>query len=146
MKSVKEHVLSLCQKASQKLSTLSWIAYCLTFNQKGLISNSFITSHFSYCSIVWMFHIHEKALRIVYQGFKSSFQELLKNDNSLNIHHRNLQKLAIEIFNVKKWLITWSHKWCFRVYRKTILPTNKFAFQVQKDPYNKIMHRNTFLT
>ena len=56
--------------------------------------------------MVWMFHIHEKALRIVYKGFKSSFQELLKNDNSLNIHLRNLQKLETEIFKVKKWLIT----------------------------------------
>ena len=43
-------------------------------------------------------HIHERTLRIVDKDFNSSFQELLIEDDSLNIHHRNLQKLATEIF------------------------------------------------
>ena len=83
----------------------------MTSDQRRLILNSFITSHLSYCPIVWMFHsrklnerinhIHERALRIVYKDFNSSFQELLIEDNSLNIHHRNLQKLMTEIFKVK---------------------------------------------
>ena len=85
----------------------------MTFGQRTLTLNSFITSHFSYCLIVWMFHsrklnerishIHERALRIVYKDF-TSFQELLIKDNSLNIHHRNLQKLGTEIFKVKNGL------------------------------------------
>ena len=49
-------------------------------------------------------HIHERALRIVYKDFNSSFQELLIEDNALNIHHRNLQKLVTEIFRVKNGL------------------------------------------
>ena len=49
-------------------------------------------------------HIHERALRIVYKDFNSSFQELLIEDNSLNIHHRNLQKLVTEILKVKNGL------------------------------------------
>ena len=106
-----EHVSSLCKKASQKLNALSRIASCMTFDQRRLILNSFITSHFSYCPIVWMFHsrklnerikhIHERALRAFCKDFNSSFQELLIKDNSLNIHHRNLQKLVTEIFQVK---------------------------------------------
>ena len=78
-----EHVSSLCKKASQKVNALSRIASYLTFDQRRLILNSFITSHFSYCAIVWMFHsrklnerinhIHERALRIVYKDFNSSF-------------------------------------------------------------------------
>ena len=46
-------------------------------------------------------HIHERALRIVYKDFNSSFQELLIEDNSLNIHNGNLQKLTTGIFKVK---------------------------------------------
>ena len=46
-------------------------------------------------------HIHEWALRIVYKNFNLSFQELLIEDNSFNIHHRNLRKLVTEIFKVK---------------------------------------------
>ena len=49
-------------------------------------------------------HIHERALRIVYKDFNSSFQELLIKDNSSNIHRRNLQKLVTEIFKVKSGL------------------------------------------
>ena len=46
-------------------------------------------------------HIHERALRIVYEDFNLSFQELLIDDSSLNIHYRYLQKLVTEIFTVK---------------------------------------------
>ena len=102
-----EHVSSLCKKASQKLNALSRIASCMTFDQRRLILNS-------YCPMVWMFHsrklherinhVHERALRTVYKDFHSSFQELLIEDNSLNIHHRNLQKLVTEIFKVKNGL------------------------------------------
>ena len=76
-----KHVSSLCKKASQKVNALSRIASYMTFDQRRLILNSFITSHFSYCAIVWMFHsrklnerinhIHERALRIVYKDFNS---------------------------------------------------------------------------
>ena len=46
-------------------------------------------------------HIHERALRLVYKDYTTSFDELLLKDNYFRIHHRNLQKLAIEIFYVK---------------------------------------------
>ena len=45
--------------------------------------------------------IHERAIRLVYKDYTGSFDELLFKDNSFRIHHRNLQKLAIEIFKVK---------------------------------------------
>ena len=74
-------------------------------DQRRVIWKSFITLHFSYCPIVWIFlsrklnerisHTHERALTIVYRDL--SFQELLIEDNSLNIHHRNLQKLVTKI-------------------------------------------------
>ena len=76
------HVRSLCKKASQKLKAFARIAFSLTFDQRKLL-NAFITSRFSYASVVWMFHnrklnnhalnkikqkcIHERALRIVFQ-------------------------------------------------------------------------------
>ena len=72
--------------------------------------NAFITSHFGYCPLAWMFHsrllenrinkIHERALRIVYNDNESSFAELLKKDGSFTIHERNIQALAIEMYKV----------------------------------------------
>ena len=49
-------------------------------------------------------HIHEETIRIVYKDFQSSFQEILVEDNSLNIHHINLQKYVTEIFKIKNGL------------------------------------------
>ena len=72
---------------------------------------AFIEAQFSYCSIIWMFHsrtlnnrinnLHERALRIVYNDHTSTFSELLERDNSFSIHHRNLQKLATEMYKLK---------------------------------------------
>ena len=73
---------------------------------------SFVTSQFGYCPLIWMFHsrrlnnkinsIHERALRITYQDHISTFQELLNKDNSVSIHHRNLQALATEMFKIHR--------------------------------------------
>ena len=109
--SFEEHINNLCKKASQKVNALARLASLMSFDQRKLILNSFITTHFSYCPLVWMFHsrhlnnkinaIHERALRIIYQDYKSSFQELLNKDNSPTVHQRNLQKLVTELFKIK---------------------------------------------
>ena len=44
--------------------------------------------------------IHEWALRITCKDKSSTFKELLEKENSVSIHHRNVQKLAIEIYKV----------------------------------------------
>ena len=38
-----------------------------------------------------------RALRLVYKDTNLTFELLLENDKSFTIHHRNIQKLAIEI-------------------------------------------------
>ena len=106
------HVGFLCKKASQKLNALLRVTWSHNFDQRKLLLNAFITSHFSYTPVVWMFHsrklnnrinnIHERALRLVYKDYISSSDDLLATDNPFKIHQRNLQKLAIEIFKVKK--------------------------------------------
>ena len=106
--SFNELIEDLCKKASRKLNVLSRLASITNFEQRRLIMNSFITSHFSYCPVVWMFHsrklnnrinkLHERALRMVYRDFNSSFEELLTKDKSVTIYQRNIQKLVTEIF------------------------------------------------
>ena len=44
--------------------------------------------------------LHERALRIVYNVFSSTFNELLLKDNSVSIHNRNIQALAIELYKI----------------------------------------------
>ena len=45
--------------------------------------------------------IHETAVSVTYQNYKSTFLQLLQKDNSVAIHQRNLQVLATEIFRAK---------------------------------------------
>ena len=46
-------------------------------------------------------HVHETALRIVYRNNSLCFDQLLQIDKSYNIHHKNIQTLAIELYKVK---------------------------------------------
>ena len=84
-----EHVEGLCRKARQKISAVARISSLIRFEQR----KPHLTFHFSYCPLVWIFnsrrldnridHIHEKALRVIYQDYNSSFKELLRKYSSL---------------------------------------------------------------
>ena len=93
------------------MSALARIASILPFQKRRIILKTFIESQFSYCPLVWMFcsrtmnkkinHVHERALRLVYQDYSSTFEELLIKDNSMTFHHRNIHQVAIEMYKVK---------------------------------------------
>ena len=104
------HVTDICTKVSQKLHALSRVSNLMTFDHRKKIMNAFILSQFGYCPLVWMFHsrtlnnrinnLHERALRLVYQDSKSTFEALLLKSESFTIHIRNIQSLAIELYKV----------------------------------------------
>ena len=49
--------------------------------------------------------LHERASRIVYSNDELTFKELLEKDNSITIHQRNLQRLAIEMYKINNHLL-----------------------------------------
>ena len=49
-------VTSLCKKASQKLRALARISHYMNLNKRRNLMKAFITSQFSYCPLMWMFH------------------------------------------------------------------------------------------
>ena len=75
-----------------------------------MLMKSFSESQFGHCSLVWMCcnqscnnrikHLHEKALRFVYNDDVSSF-DLLQRDHSVNIHHGNICLYGIELYNTR---------------------------------------------
>ena len=94
-----------------ELSQIPMDQYILPFQKRYILLKTFIESQFSYCPLIWMFcsgtmnkkinHIHERALRIVYRDYESSFDSLLNKDRSLTFHHRNIHQVAIEMFKIK---------------------------------------------
>ena len=46
----------------------------------------------------------KEPLRLVYFDYFSSFEELLRKDNSISIHHRNIHNVAIEMYKAKNSL------------------------------------------
>ena len=110
------HVYSLCKNAGKKLSALARLSAYLNQDQRKTLMTTFIESQFNYSPLTWMFHgrksnnrinhIHERALRLVYNDDKSSFTELLNRNNSYCVHHKNIQFLAIELYKIKNNIST----------------------------------------
>ena len=106
-----EHVSNICKRVSAKLHALARVASYMSSDKLRIIMKAFIESQFGYCPLIWMFHsrtlnnrinkLHERALRLVYKNPYASFRELLDKDKTVTIHHRNLQKLATEMYKVK---------------------------------------------
>ena len=106
-----EHISNMCKKANLKLHALARISHLMDKEKLRLLMKAFIESQFQYCPLIWMFHsrslnnkinrLHERALRLVYKDYNANFEELLEIDNSFSIHHRNLQKLAVEMYKIK---------------------------------------------
>ena len=104
------HVSDICLKAGRKLSVLTRIVKYLNFKEKRVLFKSFFESQFKYCPLVWMFHnrrtnnkinrLHERALRLIYNDYTTTFIELLEKDESFSVHHSNIQSLAIELYKV----------------------------------------------
>ena len=44
--------------------------------------------------------LHERCLCLIYNGKKSSFEQLLEIDSSVSIHDRNLRALATEMYKI----------------------------------------------
>ena len=124
-----EHLSHLCNKISQKVSALARVSKLLPFHRKRLLLKTFIESQFSYCPLIWMFcsrklnkrinHIHERALRLTYDDYTSSFKNLLIRDKSVSIHHRNIQYLAVEMFKVVNGIAPPLMKEIFEVNKNT---------------------------
>ena len=95
------HIRNICKKASQKLNALARIAPYMNIQKRRTIMKSFVTSQFSSCPLIWMFHsrrlnnkinsIHERVLRIAYQ-------------DNIRQHFKNLQVLATEMFKIHRGL------------------------------------------
>ena len=103
-----DHVSNKYKTAGKKLNALIRLCNTLPFHRKRLLMKAVIESQFAYCPVVGLFHskalntkinlLHYRAF--VHQDELCTSQELLIKDNSVSVHHRNIQFLAKELFKV----------------------------------------------
>ena len=88
----------------------------MTLQKKRTVYKAFVESQFKYCPLTWMFHsrktnykinrLQERALRLIYNDYISSFEELSSKDGTFTIHEQNIHNLAIEMFKTLNDLST----------------------------------------
>ena len=86
----------------------------MDLSKKRILMNAFFNSQYNYWPTIWMLHshslnskfnrLHEQCLWIIYNDKQSSFEQLLNQDKSVSIHHRNIQVLAIEMYKMALFL------------------------------------------
>ena len=88
-----EHVSTICKKAGRKVTTLYRLVKIMPFTFGCFRKlNRKIN------------HIHERALRLVYDDYTFSFKDLLQKDGSVSVHHQNIHSIAIEMYKIKNKL------------------------------------------
>ena len=105
-----QHISNLCRKASQQLNVLKRLSPFLSRLNKLTIFHTFILSNFNYCPLTWHFcsesnskkleKIQERALRFVYDDFKSTYEELLNKANIPFLHIKRIRTMAEETFRI----------------------------------------------
>ena len=108
---LKDIFWSYVRKLEKKLSVLGRVCHILNLERRRSLMKAFIESQFEYCPLVCIVcgrqennrinHLHERALRIVYNDYKSAFENLLELDNWVSVHHRNIRLLSIDLYKVK---------------------------------------------
>ena len=103
-----QHISVCCKKAARQLNALARISKHLNINSRRAIYNSFIMSNFNYCPLVWHFcgqvnnqkleKIQERALRILFADYNSSYTELLGRAGTTTLLIQRLPLIALTVF------------------------------------------------
>ena len=77
----------------------------MNLQERKVLMNAFFNAQLNYCLLIWMLHscqnnnkikhLHERSLRLIHHDKLSSYEELLEKDESVSIHQKNIQSLAI---------------------------------------------------
>ena len=107
-----KNTTNVCKSASKKLNALLWVSFAFSYQQKIVVSNSFISWLFNYYPLIWIsssirsyrkiIKLYARSLRLCHNDYISSYGKLLSKQCSVNIHIRNIQHLMLVIFQCLK--------------------------------------------
>ena len=150
--SMMDHIRNLCKRAGAKLSALARISPFINEQKRIILMKSFIVSQFNYCPIIWMYcqrrsnnlinKIHERALRIAYNDYVSSFDSLLGKDQSVTFHQRNIQSLCLEIYKTTQNINPSFMKEVFTIKNQTY--NTRKQYLLYPNPHTVAYGLNTF--
>ena len=136
-----KHIITISQRANRKLNALARRTPYMELEKRRILMNAFFNSQFYYCPVICMCHsralnnkintLHERCLRIIYNDNTSTFKELLGKDNSVSIHYKNIQALAIEMHEVANGMSPEIMNEIFQLRKKShnnLRYTSKFLF------------------
>ena len=102
------HIRTICRRASNQLNALIRLRNFLNFEEKKILINSYFMSNFNYCPLVWMFssssslkkveNLQKRALRFLYNDYKTSYDDLLKKAGTSSMNVKRLRTLCTEMY------------------------------------------------
>ena len=98
--SLEDHIKKLNSKSKSKTERISKICPYVGLEKMTTVNKAFVISQFGCIPLVWIFQsscldnkmyfLHERTLGITYGDESLSFQDILKNDNSISIYCKNI--------------------------------------------------------
>ena len=149
----------ICKKVDRQLNVLQRLSKFLNENTRLTGFKYFIRSNFDFCPIIWHFcsqtntkkleTLQYRALRIVYNDFQFSYEDLLHRVNTTTLHIGRMQSIAIETFKclngiapeyIRDLVKLKNNKYNFRYENMLQLPTvrtsrygkNSFRFEAAR--------------
>ena len=102
------HIALLCNKAGRQINALSRLSNILNVDNKILILQSSILSHFMYCCIIWHFcsisdtkkieKMQLKAIRHIYKDYTSSYEMLREKCNRPMLLIERQRAMLLEVY------------------------------------------------
>ena len=105
-----QHISDLCRKSRSAAECLEELSPFLSKLNKLTIFHTFILSNFNYCPLAWHFCFEsnskkleknqERALRFVYDYFKSTYEEWLNKANIPFLHIKGIRTMTVGTFRI----------------------------------------------
>jgi hypothetical protein len=107
---VDANISTICRKVSQQLNILKRLGSYLNRLTKLTIFHTFIPSNFNFCPLAWHFctdknskkleKVQERAPRLVYEDYNSSYEELLQKAKVPSLQIRRMRTMALETYKI----------------------------------------------
>ena len=105
------HIDQICNQTGKQINALKRIRHYLDKESKHIIYNTYISSIFNYCSVVWMFtnkanaekveKTNKRAIRFATNKSHLDYETICKQENQLSIYRRCVKSVAIVMYKIK---------------------------------------------